>query len=272
MKKEKYKKVLLIILTIILLYFLTNKIFLFKSGIIEKLAGNIIYPILIASNIVTKPFKTAAQKWQLHKNLSEKYQQLKEKNEQLLQENIKLNSSIHFAQHSKELLDFQKKYELKDAIFTKILTTNFSSEEHYMLVDKGKSSGIKKDMVAIYKFQIIGRVTEVFRWCSKILLITDQSCKVAAYTNNTSAPGIVIGQNKTDSYQMAYTSHLHKIEPNDFIISSGQGLIFPEGFCLGKIKKHKVKGLYYKIKVEPLVDFNSLQYCLLTNQEKMNTF
>jgi rod shape-determining protein MreC len=140
------------------------------------------------------------------------------------------------------------------------------------LVDKGESSGIKKDMVAIYKFQILGRVTEAFSWYSKILLITDKKSKVAAYTNNTSAPGIVVGQNKTDTYQMVYTSHMHKIEPNDFIISSGQGLIFPEGFCLGKIKKHKVKGLYYKITVEPLIDFNTLQYCLLTNQEKMNAF
>lgn len=272
MKRKSYKKIFFITLNIILIFFIASRVFLFKTSFLENFASNLTYPFLQLSNKLTTPFKTLFNNWQNHKEISQKHAQLKEENERLIAENIKLSSSLNFIKKSDELLNFQERYELQNTIFAKIIAKNFSENEHYFLINKGKTSGIKKDMIAIYKFQIIGRVVEVFNWYCKILLITDQSSKISAFTNNTNAPGIVIGQNKTDSYELAYTSHIHKIELNDFVISSGQGLVFPEGFCLGKIKSYKTKDIYHKITLEPLVDFKSIEYCLLTNQEKMNAF
>ncbi|MCF7899852.1 hypothetical protein K9L05_04390, partial [Candidatus Babeliales bacterium] len=90
-----------------------------------------------------------------------------------------------------------------------------------------------------------------YKYFSKILLITDKRSKVSVFANNTGAVGISIGKNKINSFNMGYVSHLSKIENQDLIISSGQGLIFPEGFCLGKIKKFKLDNLSYKIGIEP---------------------
>jgi cell shape-determining protein MreC len=71
-----------------------------------------------------------------------------------------------------------------------------------------------------------------------------------------------------------YVSHLASVVTDDLIFSSGQGLVFPEGFCLGKIVKQtlKEKALYYEIEIEPLVDLASLFFCLLTNQSKIDLF
>ncbi|MFC1894964.1 rod shape-determining protein MreC, partial [Candidatus Dependentiae bacterium] len=173
---------------------------------------------------------------------------------------------------NQELINFKNRYQLDKAILGNIITKNFSLEEHYFLINKGSRSGVKKDMIAIYKFQIIGKVIQVFNWYSKILLITDHKSKISAFTNNTNAPGIVVGNNQINKYEMIYTSHLYKIEKDDFIISSGKGLIFPEGFCLGKIQKHSKQGIYHKIEIVPLIDFKNIEYCLLTNQEKLNAF
>jgi cell shape-determining protein MreC len=51
----------------------------------------------------------------------------------------------------------------------------------------------------------------------------------------------------------------------DLVLSSGQGLIFPEGFCLGRIKQHelKEKELYHKVVLEPLVNLQTVGFCLL---------
>ena len=127
-------------------------------------------------------------------------------------------------------------------------------------------------MVAIYKFQLLGRVCEVFPWYSKISLITDSQSKVSAYINSNNACGIVEGTNFFNKCYLRYISHLAKIKNNDFVFSNGEGLIFPEGFCLGKIVHFKTKDVCHDIEIEPLVDFSSLEMCHLTNQSKMNLF
>ncbi len=268
--KPWISKIFKILFAVFLLFFVSSKIFLFKHGFLEQITGTINYPFLYVSNVISTPFKILLQKRNSYKELQINYSNIEEKNKKLLEENIKLKSSLHFAQNSRELLDFQKRYNIANTTFAKIITSNFSEEEHYFLVNKGSAQGIEKDMIAIYKFQVIGRVVQTYKWYSKILLITDQTSKVACHTNSTNAKGIVIGENKTDSYKMEYVNHLSEVEADDFIISSGQGLVYPEGFCLGKIKTNKTKGLYHKIKIEPLVDFKALEYCLLINQEKMD--
>ena len=272
MIQKNKKKIVFIICTLLLLLFISSRIFFFKKSFLENFASNLTYPFLLISHKIVSPFQDFFQKRQNHKTLLKKYYQLKEENEKLIQENIVLKATLKSENLSQHLVDFQSRYNLETGIFAKILAKNFSEEEHSFIVNRGQKDGIKKDMVAIYKFQLIGKVTEVFRWYSKILLISDRNCKIASYTNTTNANGISIGQNKINNCKLTYVSHLSKIEFEDLILSSGQGLIFPEGFCIGKIIKHDIKDLYHNIEIEPLVNFNSLNFCLLINQEKIDFF
>jgi rod shape-determining protein MreC len=272
MHNPKRKKFTLIIILTSLFFFVANRIFFYKKGMLENIASNITYPVLWLSSTISQPIKYFFQRKQSYNELQKQYIQLKENYENLQAENIKLNASMHFEEKTYELLDFQKRYNYENKLLAKILSKNITQEEHSFLIDQGSNNGIEKNMVALYKFQIIGKVTQVFRWYSKVLLITDHNCKIAAYTNTTNAGGIVVGKNDINYCNFEYVSHLSKIKPNDLVISSGQGLIFPEGFCLGQITKSKIEGLYHKITIEPLVDIKTLDYCLLTNQEKINSF
>ena len=129
-------------------------------------------------------------------------------------------------------------------------------------------------MVAIYKLQILGKVIETHPYHSKVLLLSDKSCQIAAFTNTTSAQGIVQGTNNLNVCTLSYITHLSKIELGDLVFCSGTGFVFPEGFCLGKIIKHEIKknDPYYSIDVAPLVDINAISYCLLTDASKINLF
>ncbi len=270
--KKNIKKIIIIISIIILSFFLINRIFFFKKTILEDIAANVSYPFLWLGSKIAKPIESIfAHKKNYHKLLSENIL-LKEKNENLLKENIELKSTIKFDEKSQEILDFRKRYNLNDAIFANVITKNITENEHYCFINRGKIHNIKKDMVAIYKFQIIGKVVDVFRWYSKVLLITDKNCKISAYTNNTNASGICQGINNINKLKFNFVNHFSNIEKDDFVISSGQGLIFPEGFCTGKISKYKKNGLYYDIEITPLVEIDKLENCLVTDQEKINLF
>jgi rod shape-determining protein MreC len=179
---------------------------------------------------------------------------------------------LHYDQKSKELQEFEARYELKNAILSKILIKNLSPEEHSIIINRGSRDGIEKNMAAIYKFQLLGRVQEVFSTHSKVILISDSHSNVSAYTNTSNARGIVKGTNTINKCQLHYISHLKAVHNGDLILSSGQGLIFPEGFCLGKIINIKTHDICHHVEVEPLVDFSAIEMCHVTNQSKMNLF
>lgn len=267
------KKIVFNLIFLIIIFFLAYKILFYKKpGFAENLAANITYPFLTLSEKISNPIKKYFAKKENLKEIKQNYFIFKEKVFDLIQENIKLKASLKYTEKTKELLEFQKRYNLQDSILVKVLAKNFDESEQFFFVNKGYSSGVTKNMAAIFKTQLIGKVTEVYKHYSKILLITDSKCKISSYTHNTNAAGITVGLNKANKCQMIYVNHLSTVEIGDLVISNGQGLIFPEGFCLGKVIGYETKDFYHKIDIEPLFNFKNLDYCFLTDIEKIEAF
>ena len=266
------KKVLISTGSLLLLLFLIGRLFFFQPGILETLTSYTVYPFLWTSKLVTKPIDYLVHKRQSYEQLLSRNKQLSEERDEYRKKLIALQAISTFDAKSKEIISFQKRYDLHNAITSKILLKTFTPNEHSIIVNCGSRHGVQKDMAAIYKFQLLGKVTQVLPWYSKVTLITDRLSKVSAFTNTSNASGIVQGENKINECVLSYISHLKKLHQNDLILSSGQGLVFPEGFCLGKIVDFKAKDVCYNVKLEPLIDFRHLEMCLLTNIEKMDLF
>jgi len=257
-----------------LVLFLTNRLFFFSTGFLEKASAKISYPFLRLAQSISSSIKNKAERKIKYNDLLVQHDILKKINEDLLSENIQLKALLQYDKQSKDLIDFQRRYSLEDKIFAKILVKNIDASEHYFLINRGTRDGVKKDMVALYKFQIIGRISTVFDRYSKVILITDQNCKIGAYATKTNALGITQGSNTITTFSLNYVSHLQDIETDDLVLSNGQGLIFPEGFCLGKIISHslKEKALYHDVTIQPLIDLKNLKFCMIVDQTKINLF
>ena len=266
------KKISLFFLAPLLVIFITTRIFFTGPTFLDKAMSLLISPILRISNTITRPVKIFLKKRGSYNKLLENHIALIRENKKLLQENIELAAFAHYAEKSSDLREFQDRYALKNSILSKVLIKSFTQSDHSITVNRGSRNGVQKDMVAIYKFQLIGRVTTVFPTYSKITLITDAQSKVSAYTNTSSALGVVKGTNTVNRCELGYVSHLKTIHNGDFVLSSGQGLIFPEGFCIGKITNVKTKDLCHHVEITPLIDLSSIEMCHLTGQSKMNLF
>lgn len=248
--------------------FFINRLFFFSPSFLEDFAAKITYPVVWVSSSLAQKVQEATQRKEKLESLMQRYQAMKIEYLELLIENTRLKATIRYDNLSKELREFQERYNFSSMILAKIIVKNITDDQHFFLLNKGTRDGIKKDMIALYKFHLVGRVTEVFdRYC-KVILITDQTCKVSAYTSQTHSQGIVRGQNTFNRCTMHYVSHLFKVVDYDLILSSGQGLVFPEGFCLGRIIHHELKdkALYHEIEIEPIINFDAIEFCLLTDQ------
>ncbi len=260
------------LLSFFALIFLGYKILFLHHGAFERVTASITYPFIITSAYTVDMIESIGNYFHSYQTLACEHKRLKEKYNELLESVTITLGTQQYMEETDDLRDFKKRYQLSSSILGKIIVKRLSSQEQIILINKGSAHGIASDMIALYKLQIIGRVIEVYDYYCKVLLITDKRCKVASYTNTTQAHGIIEGKNDISTCNMSLVNHLQPIGRNDFVFSSGEGRIFPEGFCLGIISDYEKKpeDLYYLITIKPMVDIEELTHCLLTNNAKIS--
>jgi rod shape-determining protein MreC len=240
---------------------------------VDNLAARCAYPFYSITGSITNNIHS----WQENRT---SYNMLKKEHEQLttdynaaINELIALRAEHHVQEGTKELSAFMARYNIQ-GVQAHIMTKQIDLNGHFYLVNAGTNAGIRKDMVAIYQHHLVGRVVETYAWYSKVLLITDEKNKIAAYTGKTHAPGIVQGYNQATRCSFTYVSHLFQVLDHDLVISSGQGEVYPQGFCLGKIVLHNIKEkeLYHHIDVQPMINLRSLSYVLLIDPKTIMQF
>lgn len=253
---------------------LAQHVLVFRPGVLEHVGSVVAHPFLAVSNKVGSSLRAMREKKVAYAELEKKAMRLQQRYDELFTAYVDLRATSRFGEGIQELVDFRQRYNFDTAILGKVLARTINANEHVVILNRGSASGVRNDMVAIYKLQIIGRVIECYPTMCKVMLMTDKRCKIAGFTNATGAGGIVVGTNEVNRCTMMFVSHLSEIVDEDFVFSSGQGLVFPEGFCLGKIITHSQKEgeLYHALTIEPLVDFQGLRYCLLASQEMINLF
>ena len=67
---------------------------------------------------------------------------------------------------------------------------------------------------------------------------------------------------RSRDYQLRYISRDSAVNKGDYIITSGMGGIFPKGLAIGRVARviKSRRGMFQKIRVQPAVDFQRLEY------------
>jgi rod shape-determining protein MreC len=266
------RKLIYGIMACTLLLFIVQRTFFFKHGFLDNLSAVCIYPFLVVSSKISKPFQDFLRHKLEYHELEARYHALEKEYTKLVSHNVAHEAMLHRNALTKDLVMFQERYNLEHGILGKILVKHFTPREHSLIVNKGSMHGIKKDMIAIYDAQLVGRVHEAFPYFSKIIVLSDPSCKVASYLSGSSVSGIAIGSGKVNECLLEYVSHLMTIKNHDLVISSGEGLIFPEGFCIGRVIEDHIEGLCHSITIKPIIDFTKLEFCVLLDRSLLSTF
>jgi cell shape-determining protein MreC len=118
-------------------------------------------------------------------------------------------------------------------------------------------------MIALINNHLIGRGAEVYPAYSKVQLLTDKMMKVSACCAQAKAYGILTGLCKPTEIALNFVDHLQDVQTGTMVLSSGTGLLYPQGLCLGTIIQAIKKDVTYDIVVKPLVDFAQLTYIFL---------
>ena len=233
---------------------------------LEQCSASIAYPFLVMQHKIVGPIKDHLAQRAQSKIVSYELKKKASERDALLAQNIELRSMIDYMQEVSELIEFKKRYNYEQGALAQILVLNCTNKAHFCLVDRGSCDGICPDMVAIYKDCIVDKVVQVYPHYSKVLLMSDKECRVAAVCSESKALGIYHGNNDDCHAHLEHVSHLSQVQQGDLIVSTGEGLVFPRGFGLGRVKQWKRNGLFYHIEVEPLINIHTLKHCYLVQK------
>jgi len=256
------------VIVISISFFLIHRILFLYPGIIETGVSYVVYPFLLLQKTIVDPITSFQNNRKTAQQFIDMLATLQKEKDDLRAELVALQAQKQFLTETEELRAYKKRYKVAPHGLVHVVFKQLNNQEQFFLIDSGSKKDIVEGMVAVYKNCLLGRVTQVFPHYSKITLITDKKCNVAAFCATTRSDGIVQGINDTQKLELKFVSHLQKMQKDDRVLSSGQGLVFPHGFGIGTVADCYVDGLHYCVTVKPLVDMQNVQYCYVIRKNK----
>jgi rod shape-determining protein MreC len=124
-------------------------------------------------------------------------------------------------------------------------------------------------MPVVTELGLVGRVTDVYRSASRVLLITDSNSSVNAILQNARLRGILRGRVDLNPV-MDYLPQDEPVAVGDIVVTSGETGYFPKGVPVGQVievERNDVE-MFQRAIVRTTVDFNTLETVLVvTNFE-----
>lgn len=175
-----------------------------------------------------------------------------EETEAIHDENVRLRN----------LLNFQKMIPYT-SIPAQVIGRDPSNWSNSLIIDKGSAGGIKQSMAVMSTRGLVGRIVEVGKNSSKVLLITDPNLKVGIMIRRNRQGGVMVGR-PAGRCKVIYISLDSDVKKGDKVISAGFGSIFPKGILIGDIESvGKEEGRLYKYAiVKPSQDLSKLEEVL----------
>lgn len=167
-------------------------------------------------------------------------------------ENNRLRNALGYAQRSV--------FKLVPA---RIIARDASSWYSTITIDRGSAEGIKEDMPVLTEEGLVGKTNIVAEHACTVVLISDETCRVAANVENSREQGIVKGErtstNAMPQISLNFLSKQANLQPNQKIFTSGVGGVFPAGVLVGAVREYKARELDGYATVVPAVDLTTLE-------------
>ncbi len=249
---KKFALVLLFLSAFVLM--LVNKT---DTAIIEKtssVATDALSPMI---DILVIPARAVADVYDYLKELK----QIHQENQELRQENRKLLQAKDRAQALEienrilsRLLNYVTPPEAK-FITARVIAEEGDAFSHSLIAYTGDAKGVRKGQVVLSNRGVVGRIEQVGKLYSKIILITDINSKIPVMVERTRVRGILTGDN-TPTPKMVFIPLEAELTVGDRIVTSGVAGVFPAGLPIGKISSIEKNN----VKIKTFTNLERLEY------------
>lgn len=181
----------------------------------------------------------------------------KQKYAEIIQENKRL----------KEILSLKGQWPNYVAT-AKVIARGYDRMLNTIIIDKGKNSGIKKDMAVVTVRGLVGKIYSVKDNFSEVLLLRDPNFSVAVRLQKSRYEGVISGSGHKYCL-LKYIPPEEVVERGEVVVTSGLDGIFPAGLPVGVISDFRKEGIefFLDIKVVPFESDKKIEEVVILSNE-----
>lgn len=182
--------------------------------------------------------------------------------DKLAAENARLRSEISQHNERHDSTSFINNEFTFRHIPAKVISNSVHFRNNYIIINKGRASGVRPDMGIISPEGVAGIITGVTEHYSTALSVLHRHARISVIFRKSGQLANLSWNG--DSYKTGMVedipSHL-KVHPGDTVVTSGHSLIFPEGIMVGTITEYiePPGSSLNKAVLEFSTDFNKLR-------------
>ena len=244
-------------------------LFLFPAqsqGLLEYLDGPVGLLVRLPLEAVSSLDQGISDMWQQYvtlQNVADENRRLRQEMEWLRGENNHLREAAAATQRLTSLLQF-KEQALPTLVAAQVIGRDSSNRYKSVILNKGESDGIQKDMGVVTPSGVVGRVVKTTGATSVVLLVTDPNNAIAGLIQRTRDEGIVEGTAQGQA-KLKYIPMLSAVKEGDHVVTSGLVGGFPRGLSIGTITSiaREEGALFQTAQIVPEVDVNHVEEVLI---------
>lgn len=192
--------------------------------------------------------------------------------EQLRVENTRLSQELREAQVSLQKLaaliqENQRLRELGDAaddvsskrLVAQIMRVDLDPLRHRVLLNKGQREGVFKGQPILDAHGVFGQITQVGRYTSEAILISDPEHAIPVRVNRSGLRTIAEGTGNLNKLNLPFLTGEADVKVGDLLIASGLGGVFPAGYPVGTITRveRDPAQTFAKVEAKPMAKLDS---------------
>lgn len=192
-------------------------------------------------------------------------------NKQLKARNLVLQQRVQrLAYLEAENITLRELLSASEQVDDKVLVTSVTSIDpdprtYQVLLDKGGEDGVFIGQPVLDAKGLMGQVIDVLPNSSKVLLIADSNHVIPVQVNRNGVRAIAVGTGSLDTLELLYVASTADINVGDYLVSSGLGGRYPQGYPVGIVSsvERPVGEPFIKVQARPSARLDSSRHLLL---------
>ncbi len=189
--------------------------------------------------------------------------QLRDRLAALEEENLQLREALVASGRLQRIAEMRESFEIA-MLPSQVVGADASPWFRSVLVDRGRSHGVRPGMPVISEDGLVGLVRATSGRAAKAALLLDRQSAVDGTIQRSRARGMVRGRG-TDALEFEFVARDHDVRVGDMVITSGLGGVYPKGLRIGVVTSIEELGtqLMLKATLQPSVDFHRLEHAFV---------
>lgn len=211
------------------------------------------------SDSVNSFFDDFESKDSLQKEIDDLKSEINDKNKQLIDYDEVLRQNEFY----KDFLEIKEENPTYKFSAARIIARNNNDTYATFSIDKGTVDGIDVYDPIITAEGLVGYVSDVYSTQSTVMTVLNPKINVSAIDNHSRDTGSITGDAALSTKgltKMIYISSDNTMSAGNFIVTSGDGGIFPSGLIIGTVVEVKTSNskISCEAQIQPIVDFSEI--------------